>query len=218
MTWELLSLLGIVAFAASGAIVAMEEEYDWFGAAVLGMAAAFGGGVIRNLFIGHPIPTLWSQGLLLNTALATIVLLYILPLGWIRRWRPIVSFFDAIGLAAFSIQGAQYAVQMELPLGAVMFASVATGIGGGVVRDVLAGRKPLVFRDEIYALWAMLSGAVVGLGWIGGGAGTAVLFVVIVALRMLSVYRGWKLPRRKLSADRETKARTKPAGGEERAL
>ncbi|MDF2719585.1 MAG: trimeric intracellular cation channel family protein [Paenibacillus sp.] len=220
MTWDLLSLLGIVAFAASGAIIAMEEEYDLFGVAVLGMAAAFGGGVIRNLFIGHPITTLWSQALFLNTALITIVVIYMFPAMWIRRWQPIASFFDAIGLAAFSIQGAQYAVKMELPVGVVIFASVATGIGGGVIRDVLAGRKPLVFREEIYALWAMLSGIVIGLGWMHGNSGTAALFAVIVTMRMLSVYYGWKLPRRILVFDRESSGgtRLKPAKEEERAL
>lgn len=220
MTWELLSLLGIVAFAASGAIIAMEEQYDLFGVVVLGMAAAFGGGVIRNLFIGHPITTLWSQSLFLNTALITIVLIYLFPVVWIRKWQPISSFFDAIGLAAFSIQGALYAVRMEMPVGVVIFASVATGIGGGVIRDVLAGRKPLVFRDEIYALWAMLSGIVLGMGWMNGSVGTAVLFVVIVGLRMLSVFYGWKLPRRTLVFEREGAAgrRMNQVKEEERAL
>lgn len=198
MTWDILSMLGIVAFAASGAIMAMEEKYDLFGVVVLGMAASFGGGVLRNLFIGQPITTLWSQSLFLNTALITIVILYVFPAVWIRKWQTIASFFDAIGLAAFSIQGALYAVQMNMPVGVVIFASVATGIGGGVIRDVLAGRKPLVFQDEVYALWAMMSGTAVGLGWAHEKLGIAVLFTVIVVLRMLSVYFKWKLPRRTL--------------------
>lgn len=220
MTWDVLSLMGIVAFAASGAIIAMEEEYDIFGVAVLGMAAAFGGGVVRNLFIGIPITSLWSQGLLLNTALATIFLLYLFPAVWIRRWQPIATFFDAVGLAAFSIQGALFAARMELPVGVVIFASVVTGIGGGVIRDVLAGRKPLVFRDEIYALWAMLAGISVGFGWMDGQIRTAVLFAVILTMRMLSVYYGWKLPRRKLDFHQAAGRRELAAGGkeEERAL
>lgn len=219
MTWDVLSLMGIVAFAASGAIIAMEEEYDIFGVAVLGMAAAFGGGVVRNLFIGMPITSLWSQGLLLN-ALATIFLLYLFPAVWIRRWQPIATFFDAVGLAAFSIQGALFAARMELPAGVVIFASVVTGIGGGVIRDVLAGRKPLVFRDEIYALWAMLAGIVVGLGWMKGQIGTAVLFAVILSMRMLSVYYGWKLPRRRLDFPhpKDKRRHTATAKEEERAL
>ena len=79
MTWDMLSLIGIVAFAASGAIMAMEEDYDIFGVIVLGMATAFGGGVLRNLFIGVPITSLWSQSLFLKTALVAILILYVLP-------------------------------------------------------------------------------------------------------------------------------------------
>ncbi|MNI11475.1 hypothetical protein D3C73_646220 [compost metagenome] len=198
MNWELLSIIGTIAFAVSGAVVAMEEEYDILGVYVLGLATAFGGGVIRNLLIGKPITLLWEQGLYFQVALFAMTLVFILPLRWIRLWKTWESLFDAIGLAAFSIQGALYATNMGHPLSAVIVAAVLTGIGGGIIRDVLAGRKPLVLQDEIYAVWGMLAGVCIGLGWAQGTWETLVLFSIIVILRMFSVVLKWKLPKRSL--------------------
>src|SRR5690606_22018974 len=105
---------------------------------------------------------------------------------------------DALGLAAFSIQGALYAVEVGRPISAVMVAALLTGSGGGIIRDLLAGRKPLIFRDEIYAIWAMLGGLCVALGWGQNGWELFGLFVSIVTLRMLSVIFRWKLPKRRI--------------------
>ncbi|GFZ88011.1 UPF0126 membrane protein YvgT [Paenibacillus marchantiophytorum] len=198
MNWELFSIIGTIAFAVSGAIVAMEEEYDILGVYVLGLVTAFGGGIIRNLLIGKPIVLLWEQGLYFQIALFAMTLVFFMPVRYIKMWKTWEAFFDAIGLAAFSIQGAIYATNMGHPLSAIIVAAVLTGIGGGMIRDVLAGRKPLVLKDEIYAVWGMLAGALVGLGWMQGTWQLAVLFVLIVTLRMLSVFYKWKLPKRSL--------------------
>ncbi|MCY9692992.1 trimeric intracellular cation channel family protein [Paenibacillus alginolyticus] len=198
MNWELFSIIGTIAFAVSGAIVAMEEEYDILGVYVLGLVTAFGGGVIRNLLIGKPIVLLWEQGIYFQIALFAMTLVFFMPVRYIQLWKTWEAFFDAIGLAAFSIQGALYATNMGHPLSAIIVAAVLTGIGGGMVRDVLAGRKPLVLKDEIYAVWGMLAGALVGLGWTQGAWQLAVLFSLIVVLRMLSVFYKWKLPKRSL--------------------
>lgn len=200
--FQLFSLIGVIAFAASGAFVAMEEEYDILGVFVLGLITAFGGGVIRNLLIGVPVTTLWSQGLSLKTAFFAICLIFIMPASWIAHWKRGEAFFDAIGLSAFAIQGALYAVNAGLPLSAVMVAAMLTGIGGGMVRDIMAGRKPLVLRDEIYAVWAILAGFVVGIGKLSATWQLILLFSLVVLLRMLSVHYKWRLPRRKLSGHR----------------
>lgn len=196
--FHIFSLIGTIAFAASGAVVAMEEEYDILGVFVLGLVTAFGGGVIRNLLIGVPVTTLWSQGLFLKTAVVSILVIFFLPLSWIHHWKKGEAFFDAIGLAAFAIQGALYAVQQHLPVSAVMVAAMLTGIGGGMVRDVMAGRKPLVLRDEIYAVWALAAGLMIGLGDLQKAWELFALFLFVVVFRMLSVYYKWKLPRRTL--------------------
>ncbi|WP_028561144.1 trimeric intracellular cation channel family protein [Paenibacillus pinihumi] len=192
------SIIGTIAFAVSGAIVAMEEEYDILGVFVLGLVTAFGGGVVRNVLIGMPITTLWSQGLFLKTAIISVLIAFLLPVGWIHRWRRSEALFDAIGLSAFAIQGALAATSMKVPLSAVIVAAMLTGIGGGIIRDLLAGRKPLVLRDEIYAVWAMLGGVLIGMGWATATWQLLGLFVLIIIFRMLSVHYKWKLPRRSL--------------------
>ncbi|MFD2612211.1 trimeric intracellular cation channel family protein [Paenibacillus gansuensis] len=198
MSWEMFSLIGTIAFTISGAYVAMEEEYDILGVFVLGLVTAFGGGVIRNLLIGVDVTMLWQQGLYLNTAVIATVIVFILPTRWIQKWKSFEVILDAIGLSAFAIQGALYATERNLPLSAVIVAAMLTGIGGGIIRDLLAGRKPLVLRDEIYAVWAIFAGMVIHTGWMKTPAQLYALFVLVILLRMMSVYYKWKLPRRSL--------------------
>ncbi|MCY8835881.1 trimeric intracellular cation channel family protein [Bacillus atrophaeus] len=196
MAWELLSVIGIIAFAVSGAIVAMEEEYDILGVYILGIVTAFGGGAIRNVLIGVPVSALWEQGAFFHIALASITIVFLFPKLLLKHWNKWGNLSDAIGLAAFTIQGALYAVKMGHPLSAVIVAAVLTGSGGGIVRDLLAGRKPMVLKAEIYAVWAALGGLIVGLGWMGNSVGLYVLFIMLVACRVCSYMFKWKLPNR----------------------
>ena len=85
MTWEILSIFGTIAFAISGAIVAMEEEYDILGIYILGIVTAFGGGAIRNLLIGVPVSALWEQGVLFQIALLSITLIFLFPHNLLRH-------------------------------------------------------------------------------------------------------------------------------------
>ncbi|MCM3113869.1 trimeric intracellular cation channel family protein [Neobacillus sp. MER 74] len=201
MTWDVLSMIGTIAFAVSGAIVAMEEEYDIFGVYILGIVTAFGGGAIRNLLIGVPVSALWDQGLFFQIALLSITAVFLFPSNLLKHWQKWGNLFDAIGLSAFAIQGGIYAVKMDLPLSAVIVASVLTGIGGGIIRDLLAGRKPIVLRAEIYALWAILTGLFLGLGIAEQPLELYSLFVIVTVLRVLSYTFNWKLPIRKLEAN-----------------
>ncbi|AJC26108.1 trimeric intracellular cation channel family protein [Bacillus velezensis] len=201
MAWELLSVIGIIAFAVSGAIVAMEEEYDILGVYILGIVTAFGGGAIRNLLIGVPVFALWEQGAFFQIALASVTIVFLFPKLLLRHWSKWGNLSDAIGLSAFAIQGALYAVKMGHPLSAVIAAAVLTGSGGGIIRDLLAGRKPLVLKAEIYAVWAALGGLIVGLGWAGDAAGLYVLFLVLVACRICSYVFRWRLPNRSYHID-----------------
>ena len=106
--------------------------------------------------------------------------------------------FDAIGLSAFAIQGAIAATSMNHPISTVIVAAILTGIGGGMIRDVLAGRKPVVLREEIYAVWALLGGLVVGLNMVNSTVEYMILFISLVVFRMLSLKLNWKLPHRAL--------------------
>ncbi|WP_035019573.1 trimeric intracellular cation channel family protein [Anoxybacillus flavithermus] len=200
MTWEVLSMIGTIAFAISGAIVAMEEEYDVLGVYILGIVTAFGGGAVRNVLIGVPVSILWQQQTLFLIAFIAMTIVYLFPQKMLPHWQRWGNFFDALGLSAFAIQGALYAVQMNRPLSAVIVAAVLTGSGGGMIRDVLAGRKPLVLRDEIYAVWAIVAGIAVGTGIAHSSISLYVLFVTVATLRILSYTYNWKLPNKSLKA------------------
>lgn len=174
----------------------MEEEYDILGVYILGIVTAFGGGAIRNLLIGVPVSALWEQGLFFQIALLSITIVFLFLNNLLKLWQRWGNFFDAIGLSAFAIQGGIYAVEMGLPISAVIVASVLTGSGGGIIRDLLAGRKPLVLSAEIYAVWAILAGIAIGLKLTVTSFELYALFVVITVLRVLSYTYNWKLPKR----------------------
>ncbi|HZG83799.1 trimeric intracellular cation channel family protein [Paenibacillus sp.] len=193
--WELLTWIGTIAFAMSGSISAMEEEYDILGVYALGLVTAFGGGLVRNVMIESSTRAIWEQGDLLLIALAASSLVYFVPRLWVNHVRKWI-FFDAVGLAAFAIQGALLAAQLELPMPAVIASALLTGCGGGIIRDILARRKPLIFREEVYGVWAMVGGLIVGLGFGRNVWEMYALFALLLALRMLSVRRGWRLPKR----------------------
>lgn len=194
MTWDILNIIGTIAFAISGVLIAIEEDYDLFGMYVLGFTTAFGGGLIRNLLMGITIENFWLQDHLFEIAFLAITIFYLLPKKWISKWKNRVVFFDAIGLAAFAIQGANYAVSIDAPLIVVIIAACMTGTGGGMLRDLLAGRKPMIFSSGIYAFWAVMAGLVIGLDWIGSPFATFSLLIIIVILRILSLYFNWNLP------------------------
>lgn len=193
MVWDVLNVIGTIAFAMSGAVVALEVKYDIMGAYVLGLITAFGGGAIRNLFTGIPIIELWQQTTLFIVALITISIVILLPGSTVQlltKW----SIFDSIGLSAFAVQGAMYAQSIDLPLFAVMFSAAITGAGGGMIRDVLAQRKPIVLRDEVYLLWAIFAGFIIGLDWLSKSYHFYSLFAVTLMLRGISHHYSWRLP------------------------
>jgi uncharacterized membrane protein YeiH len=198
MTWEVLSMIGTIAFAASGAFVAMEEEYDILGVFILGIVTAFGGGAIRNLLIGVPVSALWEQGIFFELALIVMIAVLLFPNNLLKHWQKWGNLFDAIGLSAFAIQGALYAVKMDHPIGAVIVAAVLTGSGGGIIRDLLAGRKPIVLQSEIYAVWAILAGIVIGFHIVKSPVELYALFIGITIMRVFSYTYNWKLPIRKM--------------------
>ncbi|HEY9898977.1 MAG TPA: trimeric intracellular cation channel family protein [Pantanalinema sp.] len=199
MVWEILNVIGTIAFATSGAIVAMEEDYDVIGVLFLGMTTSFGGGIIRDLLLGIPLSSFWAQTTLHYVAIASIAAIYLLPRRWIRRWMRLAMVLDAAGLAAFAIQGGLYAREAHLSHLAVVLAAIMTGTGGGIIRDVLAHRRPLVFQNTtLYVVWAMLAGAAIALG-----LPTTPLFLfgllgLVCGLRIASVVLEWRLPLRRI--------------------
>lgn len=196
MIVELFNYIGIIAFAASGAITALDEKYDLLGFYVLGFITSFGGGAIRNLLIGTPIELIWSQDGLFIAAFITITLVFFVPKKWIIRWDRGAIFFDAIGLAVFAVQGAFAALNAGMPLSGIVVAATLTGSGGGVIRDILAHKEPMILHSDIYALWAAMGGLIIGLELIDTLWQAGLLFGAIVCLRLISAHYNWRLPRR----------------------
>ncbi len=125
VVWDVLNIIGTIAFALSGAMVALDKEcdYDLLGVYALGFCCAFGGGAIRNLLIGVPVSALWEQGTLFIVAFISITLLFIFPRLFMNHWHKWGQTMDAFGLAAFAIQGAMFAIDARLPLIAVITAA-----------------------------------------------------------------------------------------------
>ena len=195
LTWQILTLIGTIAFAASGAIVAMKEKYDILGVLVLGFVTAFGGGIVRNVLIGLPVTSVWHQPLILYSAFSIAVIAFLLPKVWFKYPKMWIV-LDAIGLSAFTIQGAYLATEANMPFIAVVFSALLTGTGGGVIRDVLARRRPLLFRDEIYGGWAIIGATIFYFYSHSSSLFIYGLLIIIVALRLTSYRFRWVLPRR----------------------
>lgn len=195
MAWDILNILAVAAFAFSGAIVAMSERYDIFGTFILGLATPFAGGIARNIMLDIPVVQFWEQGYLLYVALGTILVVYFFPKHWVKLWERWNVYLDAFGLSAFAIQGALFAIGHNLPIGGILFAAVVTGVGGGMTRDVLAQRKPMVLHQEIYAVWALLAGLLLGIGVFNqqNSLSLYLLFAIIIGLRISSYHLNWHL-------------------------
>jgi uncharacterized membrane protein YeiH len=198
LTWDIFNIVGTIAFAISGTIVAIEEEYDILGVYILGLATAFGGGAIRNLLIGLPVSAIWEQGPLFLMAIIIMTIVFIFPNRILNQWGKCELYTDAVGLAAFAIQGALYATEMNHSIIAVIFAALLNGSGGGVIRDILAKRKPSLLHADIYGVWAMLAGSLIGIGLVNQPWELYLLFILVVVLRILTVFYKWKLPYRSI--------------------
>ncbi|MCC7363501.1 MAG: TRIC cation channel family protein [Dehalococcoidia bacterium] len=151
--------IGIVAFALGGVQVGMRRRLDVFGLLVMGVVTATGGGLIRDVVIGR-VPFVLEHGDYL--LLATVSSVAGIALAWRRRTipKPLLAVADAAGLGAFAAAGALAGVEAGLPLPAVIVLAIVTATGGGVIRDLLADRVPLVLRAEVNATAAAIGGLV----------------------------------------------------------
>ena len=155
-----LDLVGIFAFALTGGLVAVKKRLDLFGVLVLASAAALGGGVLRDLLIGETPPVGISDWRLLGAAVVAGVITFLFHPG-VARISKVVLVLDAAGLATFAIGGSLKALGAGVdPLAAVVVGGI-TAVGGGMLRDVLAGQVPEVLLREMYALPALLGSALI---------------------------------------------------------
>ncbi len=155
--FDILDILGTMAFAISGALMAIKREMDLFGIFIVAFVTAIGGGVLRDIFIGNT-PVWWMENFYVVHFVSISVLLAILFRNRIYFLTKSLFLFDTIGLAIFSISGVQIGVSANLDPAVSVVLGIMTGCFGGVIRDILCNEIPIIFRKEIYAL-ASLAGA-----------------------------------------------------------
>ena len=191
-----LDLVGTFVFALSGGMAGVNRRLDIFGVLVLAFVAANTGGIARDLLIGAVPPAAIADWRYLAVALAAgLITFYAYDL--IARLRSPVLMFDGAGLALFAVAGTQKALGFGLDPVMAAVLGMLTGIGGGVMRDVLLAEIPVVLRAELYAVAALAGAAIVV---IGEGLGLPSAAVVVAGiglcfgLRVLAIRRGWNLP------------------------
>ena len=202
-TLLLLDLIGTFVFALSGGVAAVRQRLDLFGVLVLSFAAASSGGIMRDLLIGSVPPAAISDWRYLGVALvAGAVTFFRYPIrARFHRLRNVVLILDAAGLALFAVVGTQKALGYGLnPLMAALL-GMLTGIGGGMVRDLLLNEVPTVLRSELYAVAALAGASVVVAGYLLNLPPTAMAVAgaaVCLGLRLIAIRRGWNLPSARL--------------------
>ena len=193
---DLPDLLGTFVFAISGATVAVRRELDLFGVLVLSFAAATCGGIIRDVLIGAIPPASLADWRYVGVScLAGLITFY--RHSFIERIHNPVQISDAMGLALFSVVGAAKSLSFGLGPMAAILLGMLSGIGGGIARDVLVARVPVVLRSELYAV-AALSGAAVVVAGESLGLPTVPLMIagalLCFGLRFMAIRYGWSLP------------------------
>ena len=200
-----LEIIGTLAFSASGAMLGVKKGMDIFGVFILGLTTAVGGGVIRDLILGQTPPRTFQDPVYAGLAAAAAVVIFIVARrGWFEGRHGLYDLallvMDSLGLAAFTVTGIGAALETQPESGwfLLVFVGVVTGVGGGVLRDVMAGDMPYIFVKHVYAC-ASLLGAVVCTALYALGAGDSLAMLAgmlsVVLLRFLSAYFRWNLPR-----------------------
>jgi len=192
-----LDLAGTLVFALAGGTAGARRRLDIFGVLVLAFAAGCCGGIARDVLLGATPPAALSDWRYFAASLVAGTIAFRWH-GAIERMANPVRMFDAAGLALFAVSGAQKALAYDISPVIAALLGMLTGIGGGVVRDVLLAQIPIVLRSDLYAVAALAGAAVVVLGHVFGLSplvsalvGAALCF----ALRVMAIRAGWRLPK-----------------------
>ncbi len=194
-------LVGTVAFSVSGALTAIDRGLDAFGVLFIGCITATGGGILRDVLIGQTPPAIFLNLYVLGAAALTSMIVFVIAYCKRKTYHTVRdhieavnSIFDAVGLAAYG-ENAVLSVCIGM----------LTGVGGGILRDIMTDATPYVFRKHIYAL-ASIAGSVIYYIGTRFGVGTAIstftAMAAVVAIRLLAAHFRWSLPRITLDTDR----------------
>lgn len=200
-------MIGTVAFASSGALVGIRKNMDIFGVNVLGITTAVGGGCIRDIILGITPPKMFQNfsyvgaSILISCILFTIFYLNqeLLSSRFLETYERVMISLDAIGLGVFTVMGIRTAIEasFENNIFLLIFVGAVTSIGGGMLRDIMAGMSPFVFVKHVYAIASIL-GAVCYIILRLYIRDTISLFLgaaVVIIIRLLAAHFRWNLPR-----------------------
>lgn len=197
-------LIGTVAFALSGAAVGIRRHMDVFGVVILGLTTAVGGGVIRDLILGQTPPATFRHPIYAVVAVVTSLFTFLPPVWHFltrhhRFYDHTMLLIDSLGLGVFTMVGLRTAHQVAADATPflMLFVGVITGVGGGVIRDMMAGQVPYILVKHVYATASLIGAIVALLLWSLIGATWAMVIgtVLIVILRFLAAIFRWSLPK-----------------------
>lgn len=200
-----LEIIGSVAFAVSGTMVGLRKKMDIFGIIILGLTTAVGGGIIRDLILGNTPPLTFTEPVYALSAIVTSVIVFIPVFRHFlmrnhKLYDTVMLVMDSLGLGIFSVNGVIIAYSSEHGdnLFLLLFVGTITGVGGGVMRDIMAGNTPFIFVKHIYAC-ASLAGAAVCTVLlmlnVGTAAAVTVGMVTVFVIRLLAAHYKLNLPR-----------------------
>lgn len=208
-----LEIFGIIAFSISGSLVAIKNKFDIFGVIIVGVITAVGGGITRDIIVGCTPPIIFSNGYLI--AISIFASLCTFLLAYLKRKRFVLlqnkielvnNYFDAIGLAVFTISGIEAVFNYGFSDNFLLCISmgVLTGVGGGLLRDIFTGSAPYIFTKHVYALTSII-GAIafyilrffIPIKIISTVIGIGLIFI----LRILAIKFRWKLPKAHIDED-----------------
>ncbi len=195
--YYILEIAGTFAFAISGAVAARQRGLDLFGIFALAFTVACGGGIIRDICIGATPPA----GLKNWQYLVSAIIAAGLTVGFysfVKRLNRPVLFFDAVGLSLFAVTGAQKTLAFGHNGEVAVLLGITTAVGGGVLRDILLNRVPVILEKEIYASAALIGALIVVMGnylkWLPGDWVSLIALGVCFTIRILALRYRWNLP------------------------
>ncbi len=203
----LFEIIGTVAFAASGAIVALKKEMDIFGVAILGLFTAVGGGVIRDMILGNTPPAVFKDPVYALVAIITSIIIFLPSVRGLLKKSPkvydiVMLIMDSVGLGIFTVVGIQTAKSVNPDSGyfLLVFVGIVTGVGGGLLRDICAGVTPYIFVKHFYACASLLGSMLCAFLWDYTSESIAMISgaSAVLVLRILAAKFRWSLPKAKL--------------------
>ncbi len=199
----LFEITGTVAFAVSGAILGLEKRMDILGISILGLTTAVGGGVIRDLILGITPPMTFRNPIYATISIAVSILVFVIARKyyvfkglWYER---IMLLMDSIGLGVFTVIGINtaYSLNNEYNMFLLIFVGVVTGVGGGVMRDMMAGDRPYIFVKHFYASASIIGAVSCVIVWPYLGSITSMFAgtAIVIILRLCAARFRWSLPK-----------------------